>query len=56
VQETAIKDIEESWKGTKREGKRVDVTRVKCDHVPTLSAREELVKWFEELVGSGKRV
>ena len=55
VQETAIKDIEESWKGTEREGKRVDVTRVRCDHFPTISAREELARWFEGLVESDRK-
>lgn len=50
VQETAIRDIEESWKGTEREGTKVDVTRVRCDHVPTISAQEELREWFEGLV------
>ncbi|KAF3043775.1 hypothetical protein E8E12_010098 [Didymella heteroderae] len=53
VQETAIKDIEESWKGTEREGKRVDVTRVKCDHFPTVSAQGQLREWFEGLVEKG---
>ena len=50
VQETAIKDIEESWKGTDREGQKVDVKRVKCDHFPTISAQRELREWFEGLV------
>lgn len=50
IQETAIRDIEESWSGTEREGTKVDVTRVRCDHVPTISAQKELRKWFEGLV------
>lgn len=50
VQETAIRDIEESWRGTEREGSKVDVTRVQCDHIPTVSAQEELRSWFEGLV------
>ena len=50
VQETAIRDIEESWRGTEREGTKVDVTRVRCDHVPTVSAQKELREWFERLI------
>lgn len=50
VQETAIADIEASWKGTEREGQKVDVTRVKCDHFPTTSATKELTAWFERLL------
>ncbi|KAF2995116.1 hypothetical protein E8E13_004244 [Curvularia kusanoi] len=50
IQETAIKTIEESWKGTEREGQKVDVTRAKCDHFPTISAQKELREWFEGLV------
>jgi hypothetical protein len=38
VQETAIRDIEERWKGTEGEGLKVDVSRVGCDHFPTVSA------------------
>lgn len=55
VQETAIRDIEESWKGTEREGSKVDVTRVRCDHFPTVSAQDELREWFEGLVEKGGR-
>ncbi|KAF3033230.1 hypothetical protein E8E11_001691 [Didymella keratinophila] len=50
VQETAIRVIEESWKGTEREETKVDVTRVNCDHFPTLSAQGKLREWFGGLV------
>ncbi|KAF1843463.1 alpha/beta-hydrolase [Cucurbitaria berberidis CBS 394.84] len=53
VQETAINVIEESWKGTERQGKKVDVTRVKCDHIPIHSASEELEKWVEGIIAKG---
>ncbi|KAF2035223.1 alpha/beta-hydrolase [Setomelanomma holmii] len=49
VQQTAIDTIEESWKGTEREGKKVEVTREKCDHIPIYSARDALEKWAEGL-------
>lgn len=55
VQETSIKDIEESWRGTEREGQKVDVTRVKCDHFPTVSAQKELRAWLEGLVEKDRR-
>lgn len=50
VQEAAISVIEESWVGTEREGEKVDVTRVGCDHFPTVSAQAELRSWFEGLL------
>ncbi|KAH7382601.1 Alpha/beta hydrolase fold-1 [Phaeosphaeria sp. MPI-PUGE-AT-0046c] len=50
VQQVSIDTIEESWKGTEREGNKVDVKRVKCDHVPVFSAKEELIAWMEELL------
>lgn len=50
VQEMAIREIEDSWRGTEREGMKVEVTRVKCDHFPTISAQEELRGWVEGLV------
>lgn len=53
VQQTAIDVIEESWKGTAREGKKVDVTRVKCDHVPNYSARDKLEEWVESVIIKG---
>ncbi|CAO2652876.1 Nn.00g022870.m01.CDS01 [Neocucurbitaria sp. VM-36] len=53
VQQNGINAIEESWKGTTREGKKVDVTRVKCDHVPILSAAAELEKWVEDIIAKG---
>ncbi|KAF2824284.1 alpha/beta-hydrolase [Ophiobolus disseminans] len=49
VQQTAINDIEEAWKSTDKAGQKVDVTSVKCDHIPIYSAREELEKWMEGL-------
>ncbi|KAH8728951.1 Alpha/Beta hydrolase protein [Phaeosphaeriaceae sp. PMI808] len=54
IQQSAIDEIEASWKGTKREGEKVSVTRVECDHVPILSARDELEKWIEGLFGNGE--
>lgn len=61
VQQTAIDAIEESWyaEGGRLEGKerkqKVDVTRVKCDHVPLLSAEAELLEWVEGVVALGGR-
>jgi hypothetical protein len=46
----AIDTIEESWLGTEREGQKVDVKRVRCDHVPVFSAKEELIGWMEGLL------
>lgn len=50
MNQTSIDTIEDSWKGTEREGKKVDVTRVKCDHVPVFSAPKELIAWMEGLL------
>ncbi|KAL5113173.1 hypothetical protein ACEQ8H_008960 [Pleosporales sp. CAS-2024a] len=50
VQQAAIDRIEESWKGTEREGKKVHVRRVKCDHVPIFSAKEEVEAWIVGLL------
>jgi hypothetical protein len=52
LQQAAIDNIEESWKGTEREGKKVDVTSFKCDHIPVYSARDELEKWMEGLIAA----
>jgi hypothetical protein len=52
--QTAIDDIEASWKGTEREGTKVEVTSVKCDHIPVFSARDELEKWMEDLFEKSK--
>jgi hypothetical protein len=52
--QTAIDDIEASWKGTEREGTKVEVTSVKCDHIPVFSARDELEKWMETLFEKSK--
>jgi hypothetical protein len=41
--------IEEQWAGTEREGQKVDVTRVKCDHIPVYSAKQQLMDWMEGL-------
>jgi hypothetical protein len=55
VQQTAIDVIEESWAGTEREGKKVDVTRVNCDHCPFVDEgkRAILVEWVEEVFAKG---
>lgn len=55
IQQTAIEVIEASWVGTEREGKKVDVTRVECDHYPFVleDKREKVSAWFEELVAKG---
>ncbi|KAL6711733.1 hypothetical protein ACN47E_004667 [Coniothyrium glycines] len=55
VQRRAIEVVEESWKGTEREGKTVDVTRVPSDHVPMYSARAETEQWIESVVVKGGR-
>lgn len=51
VQEAAIADIEASWSGTEREGTKVDIKRVACDHFPTVSAQDELRAWVGGLAG-----
>lgn len=53
VQQTAIDAIEESLKGTEREGKKVDVTRVKADHIPIKSARDESEAWIRDVLAKG---
>ncbi|KAH7072388.1 Alpha/beta hydrolase fold-1 [Paraphoma chrysanthemicola] len=53
VQQTAIDVIEASWKGTEREGQKVDVTKLKVDHMPMYSAAEETTKWVEGLFTKG---
>lgn len=57
VQQTAIDVIEGSWVGTEREGKKVDVTRVSCDHFPLVldEKREQVSKWIEGAVAKGGR-
>jgi hypothetical protein len=57
VQQTAIDVIEKSWRGTEREGKKVDVKRVKCDHFPLVDEgkRELLERWVEEILAKGGR-
>ena len=55
VQQTGIETIEKSWVGTEREGKKVDVTRVECDHFPFVleDKREKVSAWVEGLVKKG---
>lgn len=55
IQQTGIDVIEGSWVGTEREGKKVDVTRVKCDHFPFVleDKREKVSAWIEGLVAKG---
>lgn len=53
VQQTAIEVIEESWNGTEREGSKVHVKRLVCDHIPIYSAREETERWIEEIIVMG---
>jgi hypothetical protein len=55
VQQTAIDVIEESWKGTEREGKKVDVERVKCDHIPLVDEGKRRVfgRWVEGVLAKG---
>ena len=55
VQRTAIDVIEESWKGTEREGKKVLIERVKCDHCPIgdEGKREVLGRWVEKVLEKG---
>jgi hypothetical protein len=55
VQQVGIETIEESWVGTEREGKKVDVTRVECDHFPFIrdDIREKTVSWIEGLIEKG---
>lgn len=53
MQQRGIDAIEASWANGPREGKKVDVTRVHCDHAPIFSALDELVKWVEGVVELG---
>jgi hypothetical protein len=57
VQQTAISMIEASWIGTEREGMKVDVTKVACDHFPLVlqEKREQVSSWIEGLVVKGGR-
>jgi hypothetical protein len=57
VQQTAISMIEASWIGTEREGMKVDVTEVACDHFPLVlqEKREQVSSWIEGLVVKGGR-
>lgn len=50
VQQTAIDVIEASWKGTEREGQKVDVKKQWADHIPNFSAKEELTSFLEGLL------
>ncbi|CAN9106202.1 unnamed protein product [Alternaria alternata] len=55
VQQTAIDVIEGSWVGTEREGRKVDVTRVVCDHFPLVldEKRKQVSEWIEGAVAKG---
>ena len=55
VQQTAINVIEGSWVGTEREGRKVDVTRVVCDHFPLVldEKRKQVSEWIEGAVAKG---
>lgn len=55
VQQTAIETIEKSWVGTEREGRKVDVTRVDCDHFPLVLAEkiDQVTGWIEGVVAKG---
>jgi len=57
VQQTAIDVIEGSWVGTERDGMKVDVTKVACDHFPLVldEKREQVSVWIEGLVEKGGR-
>ncbi|EUC35680.1 hypothetical protein COCCADRAFT_24366 [Bipolaris zeicola 26-R-13] len=57
VQQLAIDTIEASWAGTEREGKKVDTTRLECDHYPLVleDKRARLQEWVEGLVEKGGR-
>ncbi|KAJ4985935.1 hypothetical protein SVAN01_08624 [Stagonosporopsis vannaccii] len=50
VQKEAIRVIEESWTGTAREGEKVQVKKLACDHFPTVSAEDELGAWLRGLL------
>lgn len=55
VQQAGIETVEASWEGTDREGKKVHVTRVECDHFPFVleDRREKVGRWIEGLVRKG---
>lgn len=55
VQQTAIDVIEASWEGTERAGKKVDVEKVMCDHVPIFGKRDETEKWIEGVIVKGSQ-
>ncbi|EUC48646.1 hypothetical protein COCMIDRAFT_33925 [Bipolaris oryzae ATCC 44560] len=57
AQQKGIEAIEESWVGTEREGKKVDVTRLECDHYPLVleDRRAKVEAWVEGLVEKGGR-
>ncbi|KAI8931284.1 hypothetical protein NX059_011628 [Plenodomus lindquistii] len=54
VQQSGIAAIEESWKGTEREGRSVEVTRLDVDHVPFLTKGDEVRAWVIECVRKGQ--
>ncbi|KAG9191967.1 hypothetical protein G6011_10701 [Alternaria panax] len=55
VQQTSINVIEESWIGTEREGKTVDITKLACDHFPLVidEKREHVSVWIKGVVAKG---
>jgi hypothetical protein len=55
VQQTAIDVIEGSWVGTERNGTKVDVTKVNCDHFPLVlvEKRDQVSEWIQGLVTKG---
>lgn len=57
AQQMGVDAIEASWVGTEREGKKVDVTRVECDHYPLVleDKRAKVEAWVEGLVEKGGR-
>lgn len=56
-QQKFIDEIEKSWVGTEREGKKVDVTKLDCDHFPLVleDKREKVIQWVEEAIEKGGR-
>ncbi|KAJ6195051.1 hypothetical protein J3E72DRAFT_387728 [Bipolaris maydis] len=57
AQQMGVDAIEASWVGTEREGKKVDVTRVECDHYPLVleDKRAKVEAWVEGLLEKGGR-
>ncbi|KAF1945015.1 alpha/beta-hydrolase [Clathrospora elynae] len=55
MQQTSIVAIEESWVGTEREGRKVDITRASCDHIPIVDEgkRKEVSQWVEKILKMG---